>query len=253
MFEIDRTKFGAFVSALRKEKGYTQKELAEKLFISDKAISKWETGASIPDTSLLIPLADLLGITVTELLMCQRMEQEESLDPRQIETVVKTALTFTEEKPKRAYHTKSKWPVIYCCCVLSGILGTMLNLWFGYHSEALITGTLLCIIFGAYFCFFVKTKLPPFYDQNRSGLYYDGPVRMNIPGVVFTNTNWPHIVRVGRIWTCAFVSLYPIISFCMNYFLPGIWLYAELYVFLVLLLGGLFIPIYVVARKHEYA
>ena len=69
MFEIDRTKFGAFVSALRKEKGYTQKELAEKLFISDKAISKWETGVSIPDTSLLIPLADLLGITVTELLM----------------------------------------------------------------------------------------------------------------------------------------------------------------------------------------
>ena len=41
MFEIDRAKFGAFVSELRKEKGITQKELAEKLCISDKAISKW--------------------------------------------------------------------------------------------------------------------------------------------------------------------------------------------------------------------
>ena len=46
MFEIDKKKFGTFVSELRREKGYTQKELAEKLFISDKAISKWETGVS---------------------------------------------------------------------------------------------------------------------------------------------------------------------------------------------------------------
>lgn len=46
MFEIDKKKFGAFVSELRRENGYTQKELAEKLFISDKAISKWETGVS---------------------------------------------------------------------------------------------------------------------------------------------------------------------------------------------------------------
>lgn len=46
MFEIDKKKFGAFVSELRREKGFTQKELAEKLFISDKAISKWETGVS---------------------------------------------------------------------------------------------------------------------------------------------------------------------------------------------------------------
>lgn len=46
MYELDRKKFGAFVSELRKEKGYTQKELAQKLLISDKAISKWETGVS---------------------------------------------------------------------------------------------------------------------------------------------------------------------------------------------------------------
>lgn len=46
MFAIDKKKFGAFVSELRKEKGYTQKQLAEKLFLSDKAVSKWETGIS---------------------------------------------------------------------------------------------------------------------------------------------------------------------------------------------------------------
>lgn len=47
MYEIDNQKFGRFVAALRKEKGYTQKELAEKLFLSDKAISKWERGLSL--------------------------------------------------------------------------------------------------------------------------------------------------------------------------------------------------------------
>ncbi len=47
MFEIDKAAFGAFLAEQRKAKGYTQKELAEKLFISDKAVSKWERGGSL--------------------------------------------------------------------------------------------------------------------------------------------------------------------------------------------------------------
>jgi len=46
MFRIDNQKFGAFVAELRREKGMTQKELAERLFVSDKAVSKWERGVS---------------------------------------------------------------------------------------------------------------------------------------------------------------------------------------------------------------
>ena len=46
MFDIDKEKLGAFITQLRKEKGYTQKELADKLFLSNKAVSKWETGGS---------------------------------------------------------------------------------------------------------------------------------------------------------------------------------------------------------------
>ena len=57
MYSIDRQKFGTFVATLRKEKGITQKELAEQLFISDKAVSKWETASSVPSIDLLIPLA----------------------------------------------------------------------------------------------------------------------------------------------------------------------------------------------------
>ena len=46
MYTIDKNQFGSFVARLRKEKGYTQKELAAQLFVSDKAVSKWETGVS---------------------------------------------------------------------------------------------------------------------------------------------------------------------------------------------------------------
>lgn len=63
MFNIDKKKFGAFVAALRKEKGITQKELSEQLCISDKAVSKWETGYSQPSVKELLYLIDTLGIT----------------------------------------------------------------------------------------------------------------------------------------------------------------------------------------------
>ena len=97
MFEIDKQRFGKFVAELRKEKGVTQKELAKELFISDKAISKWETGVSIPDTALLVPLANLLGVSVTELLMCEKMEQGDTLETDKVEKIVKTVITYSEE------------------------------------------------------------------------------------------------------------------------------------------------------------
>ena len=71
---MDQKKIGSFVTALRKEKGLTQKELAERLFISDKTVSKWETGKGIPDVSLIIPLCELRGITANELLSCERLD-----------------------------------------------------------------------------------------------------------------------------------------------------------------------------------
>lgn len=53
---MDKNITGRFIAELRKQKGFTQKELAEKLMVTDKAISRWETGKGLPDTSLLKPL-----------------------------------------------------------------------------------------------------------------------------------------------------------------------------------------------------
>ena len=59
---------GAAIKALREKKGYTQKQLAELLQVSDKAVSKWESGRGLPDISLLEPLGKALGVSVAELL-----------------------------------------------------------------------------------------------------------------------------------------------------------------------------------------
>lgn len=74
---MDNTKTGRFIAERRKELGYNQKDLAEKLNITDKAVSKWETGRSSPDVSMLIPLADTLGVSVTEILNGEKISEEE--------------------------------------------------------------------------------------------------------------------------------------------------------------------------------
>ena len=65
---MDQVKIGIFIAACRKQKNLTQMQLAEKLGITDRAVSKWENGKSLPDSSVMLELCDILGITVNDLL-----------------------------------------------------------------------------------------------------------------------------------------------------------------------------------------
>lgn len=65
---MDQVRIGRFIADERKKKGWTQKQLAEKLNISDKTVSKWECGNGFPEVSMLLPLCDELGINVNDLL-----------------------------------------------------------------------------------------------------------------------------------------------------------------------------------------
>lgn len=65
---MDQVKIGKFIAQRRKQANLTQMQLAEKLNITDRAISKWETGKSLPDASIMLELCGLLGITVNDLL-----------------------------------------------------------------------------------------------------------------------------------------------------------------------------------------
>lgn len=257
MFEIDKAKFGAFVAQLRKEKGLMQKELAEKLYVSDKAVSKWERGLSIPDVTLLVPLAEILGITVTELLECRRLPKDEPMDSQQTEEIVKKVIGLSEEEQRKYRPDRLKRGLQLLLCAAVGALQIWILSMVGYSLEEISasigTMMLLMVFFGLYFCIFTKEKLPHYYDENRISSFSDGFLRMNIPGVYFNNRNWPYIVRAGQLWAMIGLVVSPAFFFVMTRFLPGVWNAAAVYIILTLVLGGLFLPMTVVARKYEYA
>ena len=70
---MDQIKIGKFIASCRKEQGMTQAILAEKLGISDRAVSKWETGRSLPDAGIMLELCEVLNINVNELLSGERI------------------------------------------------------------------------------------------------------------------------------------------------------------------------------------
>lgn len=73
---MNQTEIGKFIAKCRKEKQLTQAQLAEKLNLTDRAVSKWETGKSMPDSSVMLELCEILGITVNELLSGEEIGME---------------------------------------------------------------------------------------------------------------------------------------------------------------------------------
>ena len=73
---MDQIKIGRFIAECRKKKSLTQMQLSEKLGITDKAISKWERGIAMPDSSIMLELCDILGISVNDLLSGEKLKLE---------------------------------------------------------------------------------------------------------------------------------------------------------------------------------
>lgn len=255
MFEIDKERFGVFLQEIRKDKGYTQKELAARVFVSDKAVSKWERGISLPDTALLIPLAEVLDVTVTELLKGQRLERSAQMNIDEVEELVTNTLEVSAEERKRKGEIKKKWAIRYYFCTALAVVETLLlaavdsTLVTNYN---LLMGVGMAIIFGAWFCLKIGDTLPSYYDENKISSYSDGVFRMNLGGVGirFNNNNWPHIVKIGRVWMLTTSVILPLLYYIGYLLLPesGI----PFLSFLVLpVILGFFIPMMIAAKKYE--
>lgn len=93
---MDPVNTGRFISELRREKGLSQKDLAEKLMVTDKAVSRWETGKGFPDTSLLKPLGDALGVSVGELLSGDRLTGSETEIKEKTDRVILDSLKYAK-------------------------------------------------------------------------------------------------------------------------------------------------------------
>lgn len=88
---MTKERLGAFIAESRRDQNMTQRDLAERLHITDKAVSKWERGLSYPDVTLLEPLAEVFGLGVEELVACRRAEEKKE------EQSVKNILEISRE------------------------------------------------------------------------------------------------------------------------------------------------------------
>ncbi|MCI8478554.1 MAG: helix-turn-helix transcriptional regulator [Oscillospiraceae bacterium] len=253
MFELDKKAFGTFLAALRKEKGMTQKELAQKLFLSDKAVSKWERGASLPDISLLLPLAELLGVTVSELLECRRVEHSEVRNAGEVEALLQKAIHLSEPESPATGRGRNLALMGLCLAVslAEGLVLLSLGWSISQLADALLTPQLLAAIFGLYACLFMQERLPTYYDENKLSYYCSGIFRIHMAGVSFNNRNWPHIVQAIRRWAMVMLVAYPLCYGILSQFFPVFWHIGRLFFMLAATLGGLLVPLYWAAKKYE--
>lgn len=116
--------FGNFLYLLRKERSMTQQELADRLGITNKAVSKWETGEAFPETAQLVPLADIFGVTVDELLRGERAayaaDEASQAAPMSVQNVSGTQSeeTMPEGDPRAWRRTRAVVLIAAACIVL---------------------------------------------------------------------------------------------------------------------------------------
>ncbi len=117
---MDLEKIGRFIADCRKKKNLTQMQLAEKLNITDRAISKWECGKSLPDSSIMLELCDVLGISVNELLTGEELDMKDY--NKQIELNLVEMVKQKEESDKRLLNIEIILMVISLICFISIIV-----------------------------------------------------------------------------------------------------------------------------------
>lgn len=117
---MEKKSIGSFIAALRKAKGLTQRELAEKLNVSDKAVSRWEREESLPDLSLIPAIAEIFGVTADELLRGERRKEGDSL-PRAEEKSEKQLKNLVNRSLLR-FNNRS---IIAAGVTLAGLIGAM--------------------------------------------------------------------------------------------------------------------------------
>jgi len=96
---MDLNKTGLFISALRKQNGFTQKELAEKIGVTDKAVSRWETGKGFPDVSILKSLAEVLNVSITVIVNGEKAIPE-NIEEKSDNAIIE-ALNYSKQMSKK--------------------------------------------------------------------------------------------------------------------------------------------------------
>ena len=122
---MDKEKTGQLITELRKEKGFTQKELADILNVTDKAVSKWERGLSFPDISMLEPLSEVLDISIMEILAGERRDEKETLSREEALKLINDSVELSDEEIR---HKKERSRFVIIILIVISLLLISLTL-----------------------------------------------------------------------------------------------------------------------------
>ena|GEM_PF-492086 len=128
---MDLNKIGSFISSLRKQKEMTQMDLAEMIGVTDKAISRWETGKGFPDVSLLTTLADALDVSVTDIIYGEKIE----LNEKNSAEIMETAIINTLDYSQREISISKRWRRVAKGVAL---VGFCVLVFFGIYAQSFI-------------------------------------------------------------------------------------------------------------------
>ena len=118
---MDQIKIGKFIAECRKKQNLTQGKLAEKLDITDRAVSKWETGKTMPDSSIMLELCDILKISVNELLSGEKIDMENN--EQKNEQLLLEMAKEIEKKNKTIWNSMWAIMIVSFIGLLAGIFG----------------------------------------------------------------------------------------------------------------------------------
>lgn len=178
---MNQIKIGRFIAECRKKANLTQMQLAEKLGITDKAISKWERGVAMPDTSIMLNLCDILGISVNELLNGEKIYMENSNQKN--EQLLLDMAKELEKKNKVIWTSMWAIMIVSVTALLAGIFAVRILIAEGVWQLVAVLG--LCVVFlipcfyalklevsvGAYKCKNCGHEIVPTYKQALNAMH----------------------------------------------------------------------------------
>ena len=178
---MDQLKIGKFIAECRKQKNLTQMQLAEKLGITDKAISKWERGIAMPDTSIMLELCEILGISVNELLSGEKINMENNNQKN--EQLLLDMAKELERKNKAIWSSMWAIMIVSMTALFAGIFIAAFLISEGVWQLVTILG--ICIVFlipcfyalklevsvGAYKCKKCGCEIVPTYKEAMNAMH----------------------------------------------------------------------------------
>ena len=178
---MDQIKIGRFIAECRKKVNLTQMQLAEKLGITDKAISKWERGKAMPDTSIMLELCDVLGIKVNELISGERIDMENK--NKQNEQLLLDMAKELEKKNKTIWSSMWAIMIVSMTALMAGLFIVAFLIPEGVWQLVVILA--ICVVFlvpcfyalklevsvGAYKCGNCGYEIVPTYRQALNAMH----------------------------------------------------------------------------------